>query len=258
MNRIDNTQLKKEYKIIDVKRLYYISIVTSIFYFGALGFVVKHILRFFDLGNNYYIIGNSICFLIMTVLMVFELRDYLMAEFCDLKEYSVRNNLKWIVKGFFFYAIFYFLLMLPMTVLYSLLNQGVTVMPANQRDIQSLIESGRILSVLIVCFLAPFVEEILFRGLIYRSSRTVFNVPVSLFISSFLFAAVHMRTEMQTCDWDMLWIGLARYLAPGLAFGFLYEKRKNILTCIFLHSLLNAIAVLVFFIRLSNMETGGL
>lgn len=94
-----------------------------------------------------------------------------------------------------------------------------------------------------VTILAPVAEELIFRGLIYRSLRDAIGrwsrpvgMAVAAVISALLFADIHAGEEVD--------IGLtAMYVLMALLFIALYEWSGSLLTPILAHSVNNAFAV---------------
>lgn len=81
--------------------------------------------------------------------------------------------------------------------------------------------------------IAPVVEEILFRGIIYNSFKRR-NALFAAVISSFIFALFHKEIA-----------ALIPIFILGLAFALIYEKYKNLWHCILLHALHNGLMLSV-------------
>ncbi len=97
--------------------------------------------------------------------------------------------------------------------------------------------------VLAAAVLAPLVEEILFRGLLYRHLReataklgTTGSVVVSGVLSGLVFAAIHPQ--------GLLAVPLLGLLA--LAFALVREWRNSLIACMVAHGVNNAVVTLVF------------
>lgn len=97
---------------------------------------------------------------------------------------------------------------------------------------------------LIVIFLAPFVEEVLFRGLVFGCLREKSTV-VGYAVSALLFAFLHVWT-FALSSWDASYFALMlQYLAPGLVFAWAYDRSGTLWTSILLHAIVNALALYV-------------
>jgi len=97
---------------------------------------------------------------------------------------------------------------------------------------------------LIVIFLAPFVEEVLFRGLVFGCLREK-SAVVGYAVSALLFAFLHVWT-FALSSWDASYLALMlQYLAPGLVFAWAYDRSGTLWTSILLHAIVNALALFV-------------
>ena len=97
---------------------------------------------------------------------------------------------------------------------------------------------------LIVIFLAPFVEEVLFRGLVFGCLREK-SAVVGYAVSALLFAFSHVWTFALSA-WDVSYLTLMlQYLAPGLVFAWVYDRSGTLWTSILLHAIVNALALYV-------------
>ena len=97
---------------------------------------------------------------------------------------------------------------------------------------------------LIVIFLAPVVEEVLFRGLVFGCLREK-SAVVGYAVSALLFAFLHVWT-FALSSWDASYFALMlQYLAPGLVFAWAYDHSGTLWTSILLHAIVNALALYV-------------
>ena len=85
--------------------------------------------------------------------------------------------------------------------------------------------------IFLMVLLAPIVEELLFRGLIYRLIRQTFGVLISVVLSAGCFALMHGQPEFPQ-------------LFGGVVFALAYEWSRNLWVAIGLHAAGNA-AVLI-------------
>jgi membrane protease YdiL (CAAX protease family) len=70
--------------------------------------------------------------------------------------------------------------------------QGVLGKPMQSLGIT--LHAGTIMTIVIgvqMCIAAPVVEEIFFRGLLYRALRNRLSIPLAALIARFLFGAIH-------------------------------------------------------------------
>ena len=92
-------------------------------------------------------------------------------------------------------------------------------------------------------FIAPLVEETLFRGVVFGSLRPKHRI-LAFILSIFLFALYHVwQYALNAQDWKML-IYMIEYIPAGYVFAWLYEKTNCIWLPIFLHMGINLISML--------------
>lgn len=114
---------------------------------------------------------------------------------------------------------------------------------SNQTLIEMLIKSNFPLMFIQAVIIAPFIEELLFRGLIFNSLRQKSKFWAHL-ISAFLFGLLHVYTYILAGDMSE-WLKLIPYMMAGLSFSIVYENRQTIIAPILLHAAKNLIAVLL-------------
>ena len=94
---------------------------------------------------------------------------------------------------------------------------------------------------LILVVLAPFVEEVLFRGLVFGNLKTKYRVAAYV-VSCLLFAALHVW-QFAVVNQDMTYFLLmVQYLVPGLVLAWVYERSGTLWSSIGLHMAVNALA----------------
>lgn len=95
---------------------------------------------------------------------------------------------------------------------------------------------------LVVIFLAPFIEEMLFRGLIFGWLRE-HSRAVAYVVSCVLFALLHVW-EYAVFHADLSYLLLmVQYIVPGFIFTWAYDHSGNLWTSIAAHACVNALAV---------------
>ena len=92
-------------------------------------------------------------------------------------------------------------------------------------------------------FIAPLIEEFLFRGFLNNLLRGKVNTFVRMSIVSILFAAIHFPTYIHN------WIQFLAYLILSIVLFLVYERRRSLFDAILLHSLYNGLLV-IFFIEI--------
>ncbi|MHC4124678.1 MAG: lysostaphin resistance A-like protein [Planctomycetota bacterium] len=97
----------------------------------------------------------------------------------------------------------------------------------------------RIVIIILAVFIAPVLEEMLFRGLFQTIIRTyLFRPWLSIMLSSCIFVTVHANPQH--------WPGL---LMLSLCLGYSYEKSGSLLRPIFIHSIFNATCITINFLQ---------
>ena len=89
-------------------------------------------------------------------------------------------------------------------------------------------------------FIAPLIEEFLFRGFLNNLLRGKVNAFVRMSIVSILFAALHFPYFIHN------WIQFLAYLIISIVLFLVYERRRSLFDAILLHSLSNGLLVILF------------
>jgi len=90
--------------------------------------------------------------------------------------------------------------------------------------------SDEFATVVTVCILAPFLEEMLFRGIILRSFLEQYTRPRAFIYSAALFGLAHLNIYQ-----------FASGFAIGIILAWLYERSRSLWPCIFLHGTYNSL-----------------
>lgn len=126
----------------------------------------------------------------------------------------------------------------------------------NQKMIDQIMSSGvgnLLLMGIVTVFLAPIIEEIIFRKCIFGIFKK--NNLLIVIISAFLFASIHVVPECITIITEMIknektvvdlyleFICIISYLGQAFAISFVYYKsRQNVVPCMLIHFTNNFIA----------------
>jgi len=89
-------------------------------------------------------------------------------------------------------------------------------------------------NIILIAVAAPFIEETLFRGLLFGSMRTYLGKWTAIIISAAIFSALHFDS-----------IGFFPRFVLGIGLGYLYVKHQSIYPSIGLHGLNNLLAVVM-------------
>ena len=127
-----------------------------------------------------------------------------------------------------------------LNVVSTLLLRSFQPVNLNDAAISDRLAASPGITVLIVVFLAPAVEETLFRGYVFGALREYSRAGAYVF-SCLLWALAHVW-QYAAGDWSYLLMA-AQYAAPGLVMAWTYERAGCLWGSIFLHGVVNAIAV---------------
>ncbi|MCF3943167.1 CPBP family intramembrane glutamic endopeptidase [Oceanobacillus alkalisoli] len=106
--------------------------------------------------------------------------------------------------------------------------------PAGSENTMGIMEYARtnVLFILVPAIIAPILEEIIFRKIIFGSLYKRMNFFFAAILSALVFAAFHVDFSH-----------LLMYTAMGLVFAFLYVKTKRIIVPIIVHAGMNSYVV---------------
>ena len=111
----------------------------------------------------------------------------------------------------------------------------------NDNTISAQIEDAPHMTVLIIVVLAPFVEEVLFRGLVFGNLKGKSRF-LAYAVSCLLFAALHVW-QFAVVQQDITYFLLmVQYLVPGAVLAWAYESSGTLWSSIGLHMAANALA----------------
>ncbi len=109
-------------------------------------------------------------------------------------------------------------------------------------EVQNSINSINIyLSILITVFIVPLVEELIFRGYIYRGMYNISNFFIASIVSSLLFSIIHFNISQ----------GIYAFLA-GVVISYVYYLSNNFLICYIIHLIMNFFS---FFLNVTVLNT---
>lgn len=110
---------------------------------------------------------------------------------------------------------------------------GISPGSENTQGIMSMARAAPIF-IILPAILAPILEEIIFRKIIFGSLYKKMNFFFASLISSLIFAVVHTD-----------FTHILMYAAMGFVFAFLYVQTKRIIVPILVHAGMNSLVVLV-------------
>lgn len=113
----------------------------------------------------------------------------------------------------------------------------------NQMQIANELSSHQLMTIFTALIYAPIVEEIVFRGVLFRNLRAKLSFGYAALISAFAFGLMHVFSALISGNISDIWYLLV-YGGLGFIFCYLYEKEKTIYAPMLLHLLNNGIAIL--------------
>jgi len=152
----------------------------------------------------------------------------------DMKTSPTRNGshigsiILWSILGVF---MAYFAQWIAVTIEFKLFK----TVPGSENT-QNIMEIARMLPIFMIipAIIAPILEEIIFRKIIFGAFYKRMNFFFAAILSAFIFGIIHQEPEH-----------ILIYASMGLVFAFLYVRTKSILTPIIVHAAMNSITVLV-------------
>lgn len=116
----------------------------------------------------------------------------------------------------------------------------------NNANVGGMISENPLLMVLATVVFVPFAEELLFRGVIFRSLHKK-NRILAYAVSMLVFAIIHVA-GYRDAGAAVLILSFFQYLPAGFALAFAYEKADTIWAPILIHATINLIANLSTFL----------
>jgi hypothetical protein len=101
--------------------------------------------------------------------------------------------------------------------------------------------AGKVLAVVLAVVFAPLMEEFFYRGLLFRSIRDRHGFWLGAAISGALFGLVHYVPS----PWQDAVFLQSAMVFTGIAFAWLYERRRTIVASIAAHVVFNVIGITI-------------
>ena len=100
----------------------------------------------------------------------------------------------------------------------------------------------RVLLALMAVCVAPFVEELVFRGVLLSGLASRMRVGWAIVVSALIFGCAHLP------DFKFAWYAIPTLVLLGLALGWIRIKTRSLWPAIVLHATNNFFAVLAWFV----------
>ena len=178
---------------------------------------------------------NLVYFGISTVLVLLVFLSYLKANY-----YNFVDHIGWCIVTLFMALGLDYLLSLGVSFLALLLPQLSGESPNDQTIMELAAQSSSVVKAVSI-FLAPIVEEVLFRGVIFGSLRSRSRVWAYV-LSALIFSLLHVwQYALAGMDWTILLYTL-QYIPVSIALAFCYERSRSIWCPIAFHMFINAMS----------------
>lgn len=211
--------------------------------------LVEKVMNFTYANSLYITIAR--CAIVAPILFVLMRKDVKRdKEYGRYKEYTPYNKaflLLLPVLGIVSALSFNHVVMMGLEMLQDLINWILKSIPNGEfaidlfesfNETSGIIYSGNLfVQIVATCIGAPLVEELLFRGLVYKRMRTRFKVIPCMIFSSLIFGAVHGNI-----------VQFVYAFLIGLILAFVYEKFKTIWAPIIFHAGANLLSIILTFI----------
>ena len=181
---------------------------------------------------------NLIVMLIGAVYLLLLMRHYLVESFGRFCEYGLKN-----IRVFLIGYGARFVLAIPALWFIGLFMEEFTMSP-NTDLVAGMAGQNLLATGFLAVVMAPIVEELLFRGAIFAPLRKK-NRLLAYLVSTLLFALLHIINFLILDFTPMLFVLIPLYAAISLPLAWVYEKSGSIWTAIFLHSLMNLVAIVL-------------
>ena len=208
---------------------YIIKLISSIFIFLFISIFYSVInIKYTHLNSNVIYLINSFTILICLILVYFkEIKE-------DIKKFELKNlsiSLKHYIIGLTIYFIYQLIISKTIT----------SNLPSNEEMVRNLFKANIFIAFISACFLAPILEEILFRFTLFKCTN---NKYIFLLTSSILFSLFHV-TNLQSIVQIFF---LCSYLILSFTLSYILYKSKNICNSILVHSIHNLFMALLLFL----------
>ncbi|RSK25679.1 CPBP family intramembrane metalloprotease [Bacillus sp. HMF5848] len=188
---------------------------------------------YFQIVSNWSIFS----FIVGLIIILFLLRHDLNNEPFRAEKASLSSTIVWSILGIF-------LAMFAQGIAVNIETNLLGIKPGseNTQMIMEIVKAAP-LFIIVTSIVAPILEELIFRKIIFGSLYKRTNFFIAAIISSLIFAVIHMDLKHTLV-----------YTAMGLVFAFLYVKTNRIIVPIMAHVAMNTIAVSMQFIYGDDIE----
>lgn len=157
---------------------------------------------------------------------------------------GLRDGVFGAIGGVILYPVIAFAVGIPLTILFHLLSgQEATTPEQLPSDLPT---TTAVVSAILAVVVAPIVEELFFRGILFRSVRDRRGFWVGAIVSGLLFGVVHYVPAA----WQDTVLLQSIMVFTGIGLAWIYERRGNLVANIAAHMAFNTIGIiLILFVQ---------
>lgn len=149
------------------------------------------------------------------------------------RKYSFKEMLGWKTGGFRWWH--YLIVLGSFFVLAAVVG---SLVPEQENDLIRMLQSSRsavYIIAFVATFTAPFVEEVVYRGVLYSAFQRSLGVPAAFALVTFLFAIIHVPQYWPSYSTIFL-LGVLSIILTAIR-----VRTNNLLPCIILHTVFNGL-----------------
>lgn len=241
---------KKQYKFVEITKKQYILGWTLLpLYLGILRYIIiEPLLKFlFSENSNIVYLSGPIKSTILFFIIVALFKKNIKLFFNDFLYSELKDNFCWILKSILIFLALKISYAFGAAIVNVIMNNKLLDLingtPRNEINLSEVGNLYPIIMLIFTIFIAPVLEELIFRYVVYHSFRKV-NKYFAILLSSLFFASLHILNELLGHQYlEAIYFGVG-YIVIGLSLAIVYEKRRNIIFCIILHMLNNLTALI--------------
>jgi len=206
------------------------------------GLVATPILVVFGTGNAPTVATNVVAELVPGALLVLWLRTY-HKEWKGAIGFPTREKAPGeIARGIGFGLVLYVVIAFGIGLILTLIFEQASGKNAHTpQQLPSLSGIGVFWAAVLALLVAPVVEELFFRGCLFRSLRDRHGFPLAAVVSALCFGAVHFVPG----PWQDTLLLMTIMVFTGLGLAWFYDRRGNIVASMAAHATFNLIGLIL-------------
>ena len=183
----------------------------------------------------YGVLINMFYQLTLIIMIGVAMKQYLNTSLKKFKADRISVNIKRVLAG----VGMAFLLSCIARIIEMTVCSNISV-PANQSNVNGYFVDYPILAVIMSVIMAPFTEEIIYRGILFRFFSK-YGELCAVLVTGFLFGTMHMLSSFGNANILLFLCQWLEYFLSGILLGFIYKKYKNIWINVSIHGTWNLI-----------------